>query len=100
MYITLSWTPLNGTPAVDVVADVEHALDPADFDLVYNPFPGVHLAAVRGNNLQRVSDLSQTLMPLADGRFDFLITYAPKGHFMFLTDPNVSTARCDALSRF
>lgn len=100
MYIGISWTPIGDTPGHLVRADIERALDPKDFALVYAPFDGLHLAAVRGANLQRVSNLAQTLIPLADDRFDFIITYAPKGHYMFLTDPNLDTDQCRALARY
>jgi hypothetical protein len=100
MYISVSWTPINGTPPADVAADVEHALDPADFTLVYAPFAGLHMAAVKGNNLERVIDLSQTLLPLSEARFDFVIAYAPRGHYMYMSDPNVATVQCDALTTY
>jgi hypothetical protein len=100
VYIAVIWSPINGTPSAEVAEDVDHALHPSDFQLVYKPFVGLHLAAVKGGALPRVLDLSQTLLPLSEGRFDFVITYAPKGHYMYLSDPNVVTAQCDALTQY
>ena len=100
MYVTVTWTPLNGTSTTAISNDIAHALDPSDFALPYEPYKGLYMAAVRGNNLQHVRDLAQTLFPLAQQRFDYVIAYVPKGHYMYVSGPNVSLARCDALTKF
>lgn len=100
MYVTVSWTPLNGTSPTAISNDIGFALQPKDFALPYEPFRGLYLAAVKGNKLQNVRDLKETLLPLAKDRFDFVIAYVPTGHYMYLSDPSAMADECDAISDY
>jgi hypothetical protein len=97
MYITLSWVPVNGTSTADVLDDLDHAMPSSDFDMIFDPFPGLRLAVVVGGNQKHVSDLHQTLIPMAASRFDYVIAHIRKGNFM-LVSTGVDGVVCEAIA--
>ncbi|MEO5567300.1 MAG: hypothetical protein ABIR92_02335 [Gemmatimonadaceae bacterium] len=99
VYIAISWIPLAGISAADVASDIDLALDPDDFEIAYSPFEGLHMANVKSENLGAIRDLGQTLIPLSDERFEFVMSYVPNGNYMYFSG-NVDGVRCDTLSQY
>ena len=97
MYITLSWTSLNGTSTADIRDDLDHAMPATDFDLIFDAYTGLRLAVVVGGNAKHVTDLHQTLIPLCANRFDYVIAHERKGNFM-LVSSGVDGDLCDDIA--
>lgn len=96
MYLTLTWSPLNGTATNTIEAEIFAAISAFKFMHTFIPHDGVfHASVLKGETQKQIQLLANKLLETSDGRFTFVITVSANSQTLWrsrdMTAPSFAT---------
>lgn len=96
MYLTLTWSPLNGTTKTTIEAEIFAAISAFKFVHTFISHDGVfHASILKGETLKQVQLLCNKLLETSDDRYTFVITISANSQTLWrsrdMTAPSFAT---------